>query len=144
MAAIREYFGTLKKACAAAGMIYSRFGEITPNVLQANPNLVDTLYLHNRQFIEETARKFYFWARRKGIRTIDEDDLIQEAAVIFCGVATKKPRNQDLREFAFREIFTRLGEQNEELVGKEILWGEAVYFDLFRDKSGDEEVEESE
>lgn len=144
-AAINRYFGSIKKAVAAAGLVYARSGKLTPNVLKENKTAVNKVYEVNQTLIQNTVDKIFFGGKKRGVNGMEKEDLLQEAFFIFAEIVKKIPEGVNPQEYIERELSRRLGGLNRKQAvenSKEVKWGEEVYFDIFQAKRGLDELRE--
>lgn len=134
-AAVRAYFDSVEAAVNAAGMVYSRRGKVTREMLK-NPEIVGRLYRFNQQFLEDIVKNILY--RRSGEPLIQRDeirsslekgDLLNSAFIAFIEFLPHKPANQGIREFCYERIRKELTKQRSAHF-KEVRWDKDVYFDL--------------
>jgi hypothetical protein len=96
-----------------------------------DPTAVGVFYTYNTDFLQNLADKVFFGARNRGMRTLDREELVNEAFVLFIELLPQKPRGKGIREFCFWPIYRRLVEYNRSHF-REVLFGKEEYFDLFK------------
>ncbi|MFZ5501613.1 MAG: hypothetical protein ACOY58_06870, partial [Candidatus Micrarchaeota archaeon] len=132
--AVLKYFGGVEKAAEAAGLVYSRSGRITQKMLDDDPRTVKALYEHNRDYLDGIAKKVFYGAKSRGMKTLDLHDLKAEAFILFVELLPKKPAKVDLRRFAYKSIYYGLIKMNKEL-SKEVLVGDEAIMDFLNQQA---------
>ncbi|MBR9704136.1 hypothetical protein GOV12_01900 [Candidatus Pacearchaeota archaeon] len=128
----QKFFGSISNAVEAAGMVYSRYGKISVDFLRKNPLTIERLWMHNQEFIQNICRTVYFGAKARGLYSHSQDDLMQEAFIMFSGILTQKPKEMEFREFIRNPLFRGLIDLNWKLNKerkREHLWENADWFD---------------
>ncbi|MFH0737925.1 MAG: hypothetical protein V1827_04930 [Candidatus Micrarchaeota archaeon] len=128
--AAHEYFGGIEKAARKAGLVYFKNGGISKEMIERDPQIVRTLYEHNKEYLDSIAKRVFFGARKFGRKTLDLGDLKAEAFLLFCSALPEKPPKADLRGFAYKHIYSGLLKLNRSH-DKEVLIGDERILDFF-------------
>lgn len=107
ISAAENCFGTISNAVEAADFIYSRDGKITKKMLK-NPKNIGILYKNNESFLNKIASKIYFRSKFYEMRTLDREELINQAFVKFIEFLPKKPEEKGIRQFSYWPVYKSL------------------------------------
>jgi DNA-directed RNA polymerase specialized sigma24 family protein len=91
---------------------------------------LEKIYTANLDIIRDAARRLSNGYRGKGLPTLDEEDLMQEAFFALKSFIWRKPAGVDIRDFLRQHIGAEMQKAIRKKAGREKLWGEEVYFDI--------------
>ena len=95
-----------------AELVYHRKGENIKKQLDDNPERIGWLYKRNEEFLKNIGKWVYYGARKYGKKTLELNDLQQQAFLLFYGLVCEIPYGVKLREYTSKRIYGQLIDVN--------------------------------